>query len=251
METLKLGSNGTLVQYLQSTLKTLGFYKGTIDGIFGSQTKSSVSAFQRNFGIAQDGIVGNQTWSKLSNFFYIVPTDISYGYNILSINLEGFAQKFPFLEQGNIGYSVLGKKLNYLRFGRGQKQVFYSASIHANEWITSVLLMKFLENLSTAYLNNSEIWGYPASKLWNEVSLYIVPMANPDGVDLVVGNTEKYLPNIYKQAQTISNNYPAIPFPSGWKANINGIDLNLQFPARLGTSTRNKILSRLHKPCST
>lgn len=236
METLKLGSNGTLVQYLQSTLKTLGFYKGTIDGIFGSQTKSSVSAFQRDFGILQDSIVGKQTWEKLSSFFYIVPTNISYGYNILCINLEGFTQKFPFLEQCNIGYSVLGKNLKYLRFGRGPKKIFYNASIHANEWITSVLLMKFLENLSTAYLNNTEIWGYPASSLWNEVSLYIVPMINPDGVDLVIGNTEKYMPDIYKQMQEISKKYPAHTFPSGWKANINAVDLNLQFPARMGTS---------------
>lgn len=224
METLKLGSTGTLVEYLQSILKTLGFYKGKIDGIFGSQTKSAVIIFQREFGITQDGIVGPNTWNKLSSFFYIVPTDISYGYNILSINLEGFTRKFPFLEQTNIGYSSLGKPLKALRFGRGTKQVFYSSSIHANEWITSVLLMKFLENLSTAYLNQSEIWGYPAVELFNKISLYIVPMVNPDGVDLVVGNTEKYQPDIYNYAKNLSNNYPSIPFPSGWKANINGID---------------------------
>lgn len=101
--------------------------------------------------------------------------------------------------------------------------------------------MKFLENLSTAYLNRSTIWGYPAADLFNQVSLYVVPMVNPDGVDLVVGNTKQYLPDVYKHAKTLSDNYPQIPFPSGWKANINGVDLNLQFPARLGTSKRNKI----------
>lgn len=212
---------GVIVEYLQSILKTLGFHKGKIDGIFGNQTKNSVIIFQRNFGIQQDGIVGSQTWNKLSNYFYIVPTDISYGSNILSINLEGFASKFPFLEQGNIGYSALGKNLKYLKFGVGKKQVFYSASIHANEWINSVLLMKFLENLSTSYLNNSTIWGNPARTLFNNYSLYVVPMSNPDGVDLVVGNTQKYLPNIYEHSKAISANYPQIPFPNGWKANIN------------------------------
>lgn len=225
MEILKLGSSGTLVQYLQSLLKTLGFYKGNIDGIFGNQTKSAVLIFQKEFGISADGIVGNQTWQKLSNFFYIAPTDISYGSNILSINLQGFASKFPFLEQGNIGYSALGNNIKYVKFGKGTKQVFYSASIHANEWITSVLLMKFIENLCSAYLNNSNIWGYPANYLFNQVSLYVVPMVNPDGVDLVVGNTQKYLPDIYQYAKNLSNNYPEIPFPNGWKANINGVDL--------------------------
>lgn len=227
METLKLGSTGTLVEYLQSTLKTLGFYKGNIDGIFGNQTKSAVLIFQQEFGISQDGIVGSQTWQKLSNFFYIVPTDVSYGSNILSINLDGFARKFPFLQQGFIGYSALGKELRYLKFGNGQKQVFYSASIHANEWINSVLLMKFLENLCTAYLERSNIWGYPAVSLFNNYSLYVVPMANPDGVDLVVGNTEKYLPSVFQDAKILSENYPSIPFPSGWKANINGVGFKI------------------------
>lgn len=239
---------GVIVEYLQSILKTLGFNKGKIDGIFGNQTKNSVIIFQRNFGISQDGIVGKQTWNKLSNYFYIVPTDISYGSNILSINLEGFARKFPFLEQGNIGYSSLGKNIKYLKFGIGRKQIFYSASIHANEWINSVLLMKFLENLSTSYLNNSNIWGYPARTLFNNYSLYIVPMSNPDGVDLVVGNTQKYLPNIYAHAKSISNNYPQIPFPNGWKANINGIDLNLQFPAEWETARKNKFAQGYTKP---
>lgn len=54
-------------------------------------------------------------------------------------------------------------------------------------------------------------------------------MVNPDGVDLV----NSYLKSgiNYENAKNISNNYPNIPFPSGWKANIRGVDLNLQFPA--------------------
>ena len=224
MEILKLGSNGTLVEYLQSTLKLLGFYSGNVDGIFGNQTRQAVIIFQREFGISQDGIVGPSTWNKLSSFFYIVPTDVSYGSNILDINLNGFTRKFPFLKQGNIGFSVLRKPVKYVRFGTGQKQVLYHASIHSNEWINSVVLMKFLENLSTAYLNRENIWGYPARSLFTQYSLYVIPMVNPDGVDLVVGNIEKNNHNIYEYAKNLSQNYPQIPFPNGWKANINGVD---------------------------
>ena len=53
---------------------------------------------------------------------------------------------------------------------------------------------------------------------------------NPDGVDIVTENLDKNT-DIYKSIKFIVNQYPEIPFPRGWKANIKGVDLNLQFPA--------------------
>lgn len=115
----------------------------------------------------------------------------------------------------------------------GKTEVFYSGAIHANEWITAPLIMKFIENLAISYVNDDYVYGYRARNILDCVSLYVVPMCNPDGVDLVTSNldqTSKY----YDKAQKIANDYPDIPFPSGWKSNISGVDLNLQFPARLG-----------------
>jgi g-D-glutamyl-meso-diaminopimelate peptidase len=163
-------------------------------------------------------------------FGSVVPTDISYDYEILEMNLRALGTIYPFLGIGNIGNSAMCKEIPYVRIGTGEKQVFYNASFHANEWITTPVLMKFIENYAGAYVNQGSIYGYNARSIYENVSIYIVPMVNPDGVDLVTGaispGTEEY-----RRAERIANDYPAIPFPNGWKANINGIDLNLQFPA--------------------
>ncbi len=57
----KLGSRGDEVRRIQKKLKELGYYKGTVDGIYGTATKKAVTAFQKNCGITADGIAGAKT----------------------------------------------------------------------------------------------------------------------------------------------------------------------------------------------
>ena len=59
------GSKGQTVKTIQTKLKNWGYYKGAIDGIFGSQTREAVKYFQRKNGLKVDGIVGNQTLKAL------------------------------------------------------------------------------------------------------------------------------------------------------------------------------------------
>ena len=146
------------------------------------------------------------------------------------MNISSFSVIFPFIEIGSIGKAVMGNDIPYLKIGTGKREVFYSGSIHANEWICSPVLMKFIENLANAYINDGYIYGYLARNILNSVSIYFVPMSNPDGVNLVTDALPKSS-DYYKSAEKIAKNYPSIPFPSGWKANIQGVDLNLQFPA--------------------
>ena len=154
----------------------------------------------------------------------IVSTDVNYNYSLLTQNLSTLSKTYPFLNYQVIANSVLGKKIYAVRLGYGKKEVFYSASIHANEWITSVLLMKFIEDYCIAYTNNSLLYGYSVRNLFNTVSIYLVPMVNPDGVDLVTGALSTTFYG-YLNARKIANKFPDIPFPTGWKANIKGESL--------------------------
>lgn len=157
-------------------------------------------------------------------FGNIVPTNVSYTSDLLTLNINALKIVYPFLELQTIGNSVLGRSIRAIKFGNGTKEILYVGSTHSNEWITTPLLMKFLENLSKSYVNNVNIFGINPKELFNSVSLYIVPMLNPDGVDLVTGLLTENTWG-YRNAQRISNNFPDIPFPNGWKANIEGVDL--------------------------
>ena len=177
----------------------------------------------------------------------VVQTDISYTSDILKLNLNSFQKIYPFLEFTIIGRTVLGNPITAIKFGNGPKEIFYNAAIHANEWITAPLLMKFLENLCKSYVNNTPIFGTNPNDLYSNTSLYIVPMINLDGVDLVTG---KLVPGNfgYEKAKQISFNFPDIPFPSGYKANIEGTDLNLQFPADWAKAKEIKYEQGFNKP---
>ena len=229
MKTLRLGSTGPMVEFLQNILKRLGYYSGEIDGIFGNGTKNAVLWFQRNFGLQViDGIVGSSTWNALKPYIngalgFIVPTNISYSYSILQLNIKTLKSLYPFLEVSSAGKSINGNDISVIKIGRGTKEVFYSSAFHANEWITAPLVMKFLDDYCYAYKNNLFIYGYNARNLFNSVSIYIMPMVNPDGVNLVTGEIPVNSPS-YLFAKNIANRFPTIPFVDGWKANIRGVD---------------------------
>ena len=162
--------------------------------------------------------------------FSLVPENVSFTSELTGFVCEGLRARYPFVAQQSYGESVLGRRLRLLVIGSGGTEVFYNASHHANEWITTPVLLKFAEQYAAAYAGGGSIFGYSAKELFGRVTLYIAPMVNPDGVDLVTGAITQG-DSGFDGAKRIAESFPNIAFPSGWKANIAGTDLNLNYPA--------------------
>ena len=160
----------------------------------------------------------------------IVPTDVPMTSRLAEQLVQELTAQYPFLRSETLVRTRLGRPILALTIGTGPRRVLYSAAHHANEWLTATVLLKFTEDLAEAIQTGSRLGGVDAAQLAEQTTIHIVPMVDPDGVDLVTGaiapGTEDYA-----QAQALAENYPAIPFPDGWKANLSGVDLNLQYPA--------------------
>ncbi|NLT14695.1 MAG: gamma-D-glutamyl-meso-diaminopimelate peptidase [Clostridiales bacterium] len=159
----------------------------------------------------------------------IVPTDMNFTSEVLAWCITRLKARYPFLRVGTAGTSIMGCPIYLLKIGNGHNEVFYNASHHANEWITSLLLMRFLESYARNCAFGGKIFDINAQLLYSKTTLTMIPMVNPDGVDLVTGALSEG--DYFNRAAEMARRYPDIPFPSGWKANIRGIDLNLQYPA--------------------
>ena len=159
---------------------------------------------------------------------------------------NALAQRYSFVHRDSIGRSVMGRQIPVLRLGRGAQRVLYHGAHHANEWITAPLLLRFVCEFAAAAACGGMIGGVSACSLLARTSFHIIPALNPDGIDLVTGTLRSGV--FYCNAKTIADKYPDIPFPEGWKANIKGVDLNLQYPAGWEEAKRIKAAAGITAP---
>ena len=78
-------------------------------------------------------------------------------------------------------------------------------------------------------MRDCAIYDHNARSLLKSTRFIIVPCVNPDGMDIATGFLHEG--HTYNRVKAIGDRFPAIPFPEGWKANVRGVDLNLQYPA--------------------
>ncbi len=111
---IQQGNSGNTVKTIQRKLKNWGYYKGSVDGIFGSQTRDAVKYFQRKNGLTADGIVGNKTLAALGMSSYGSSSDTSSSYSDADVQLlarliYGEARGESYVGQVAVGAVVMNR----------------------------------------------------------------------------------------------------------------------------------------------
>lgn len=108
----KYGSRGTEVRTIQEKLKRWGYYSGSVDGIYGSQTVSAVKKFQKKNGLTVDGIAGTQTLKAMgitSSSSSSSSSNNSSNVNLLARVVYGEARGEPYTGQVAVAAVVLNR----------------------------------------------------------------------------------------------------------------------------------------------
>lgn len=137
---------------------------------------------------------------------------MAYTYNKLEEDIKSIKESFGDIPVFSIGKSVEGRELFALKVGRGGKKLFLNGAHHGTEQLTAKVLVAFARELAKAP---------PEGK-----SFYIVPMVNPDGVEIAA-----------------SGRY--------WQANARGVDLNHNYDALWSLSKKSEQKHGIFKPGPT
>lgn len=153
--------------------------------------------------------------------FYKQPP--SYGNVVRAIG--ELAEHYPNLKVFPIGRSVLGREINALCIGDPACATLFVGATHGLEWLTTLLLFRFCENLLEAIRTNGKVSEINVRRALRSRSLVIVPSLNPDGVEIALEGRAA-AGELGEQVEAISGgDY------SGWQANANGVDINHNFDA--------------------
>ena len=121
----------------------------------------------------------------------------------------------------NIGKSAQGRDIKGVKVGKGSREIFINAAHHGGEYMTAILVLNQIEALLDAYANGNSMDGYDVRQLLDEVSIYFVPLVNPDGVEIARGTIP--VPAAFKGRVAKEE----------WRSNGNGVDLNRNYAVRL------------------
>lgn len=149
----------------------------------------------------------------------IIGTAHAESYDSLGENLLRLEKAYPdLLEFGTAGKSSGGRELLMIKLGTGENKALFVGGIHAREHISTKYLLCCIETYCKAFHTDEGMLGsYDIRSLLSNFTLYIIPCANPDGLE-IIHSREKPVSGV------------KVKKLAEYKANKNGVDLNRNFP---------------------
>ncbi|WP_192930321.1 M14 family metallopeptidase [Alkaliphilus pronyensis] len=168
-----------------------------------------------------------------SNYKGIVDPYQPITYDTMKETVARLKEQFPeLIETEIIGQSADERDIVLVKLGKGDTLIHINGSFHARERITTNIILKNIEDYSNAYEKNTKIQGYDVKNLLDQVTIYFVPMVNPDGVDYTILGEESIKSPILRVAFEKIVEHPKSEWHTPdlrWKSNIRGVDLNRQW----------------------
>ncbi len=150
-----------------------------------------------------------------------------YSYEDLSHDIKRFLVDYKdIVSAGIIAKTSDGNNIYCIRLGntKAEKRVIIQAAMHAREWLNTQLIMMMTEHCLRFYYSAS-FEGIKYNELFDKVCFYIIPMFNPDGVNISQYGLKRIRNNILKgQVRCIGRGRYR-----RWKANAEGVDLNRNY----------------------
>lgn len=158
--------------------------------------------------------------SVVVNFYQHPPE-----YQLLQEKLIQLKKQYPFIRLFSIGKSVLGRKLSAVGIGNLKTANLLVGAFHGQEWLTASVLIRFIEDCCSVIAAKQQISGMNLEQQFAQKGVIVIPMLNPDGVEIALKGPicAKHLQKKVKQIQQQSN--------ATWQANARGVDLNHNFDA--------------------
>lgn len=155
----------------------------------------------------------------------IVNTRLACDSKKCGLYLEMLERQYPFLQRQVIGKTCFGREIQAVRLGEGETCSLVVGAHHGLEWITSLVLLRYIEHFCHCWQEGRELLGYRPAEMAQTRSCWVVPMLNPDGVDIAL----RRIPT--ERLAEVTALCPWEQLPCCWQANGRGVDLNHNYDA--------------------
>lgn len=145
-------------------------------------------------------------------------------YYLQNAAIDNICQKFKFIRRNIIGKSLCGRNITALTIGNRKNPALYAATFHGMEWLNTLFMLRFCEELALAYQHKDSADGVNLFYLLQKRGVMIIPCVNPDGVEIQLKGSES-CPKYKKLIDSITGD------TCRWQANARGVDLNHNFNA--------------------